>query len=68
MDINKNVNYKEEKFLLEEIIDRIFEDLMMNYLLLVDLGIKNVGLCLKFLKFEIFGVVVWGKIYGEIKG
>lgn len=68
MDINKNVNYKEEKLLPEETIDRIFEDLTTNHPLLADLGIKNTGLRLKFLKSETSGVAVWGKIYGEIKG
>ncbi|GAB5780936.1 hypothetical protein JMUB7512_27850 [Staphylococcus aureus] len=68
MDINKNVNYKEEKLLPEETIDRIFEDLTTNHPLLADLGIKNAGLRLKFLKSETSGVAVWGKIYGEIKG
>lgn len=41
MDINKNVNYKEEKLLPEETIDRIFEDLTTNHPLLADLGIKT---------------------------
>ncbi|HDD0393474.1 phage major capsid protein [Staphylococcus aureus] len=68
MDINKNVNYKEEKLLPEETIDRIFEDLTTNHPLLADLGTKNAGLRLKFLKSETSGVAVWGKIYGEIKG
>ncbi|MBK4055962.1 phage major capsid protein, partial [Staphylococcus aureus] len=68
MDINKNVNYKEEKLLPEETIDRIFEDLTTNHPLLADLGIKKAGLRLKFLKSETSGVAVWGKIYGEIKG
>ncbi|HCX0369700.1 TPA: phage major capsid protein, partial [Staphylococcus aureus] len=68
MDINKSVGYKEEKLLPEETIDRIFEDLTTNHPLLADLGIKNAGLRLKFLKSETSGVAVWGKIYGEIKG
>lgn len=67
-EINTEVGYKEEKLLPEETIDRIFEDLTTQHPLLADLGIKNAGLRLKFLKSETSGVAVWGKIFGEIKG
>ena len=67
-DINTEVGYKEEKLLPEETIDRIFEDLTTEHPLLADLGIKNAGLRLKFLKSETSGVAVWGQIFGEIKG
>ncbi len=68
MDINWNNFHFIKKKLPEETIDRIFEDLTTNHPLLADLGIKNAGLRLKFLKSETSGVAVWGKIYGEIKG
>ncbi|MFF5513024.1 phage major capsid protein [Staphylococcus capitis] len=67
-DINTNVGYKEEKLIPEETIDRIFEDLTTEHPLLSDLGIKNAGLRLKFLKSETSGVAVWGKIFDEIRG
>ncbi|WP_436870297.1 phage major capsid protein [Staphylococcus shinii] len=67
-EINTEVGYKEEKLLPEETIDRIFENLTTEHPLLADLGIKNAGLRLKFLKSETSGVAVWGKIFGEIKG
>ena len=67
-EINTEVGYKEEKLLPEETIDRIFEDLTTEHPLLADLGIKNAGLRLKFLKSETSGVAVWGKIFGDIKG
>ncbi|MEB7675551.1 phage major capsid protein [Staphylococcus saprophyticus] len=67
-EINTEVGYKEEKLLPEETIDRIFENLTTEHPLLSDLGIKNAGLRLKFLKSETSGVAVWGKIFGEIKG
>lgn len=67
MDINKNVNYKEEKLLPEETIDRIFEDLTTNHPLLADLGIKNAGLRLKFLKSETSGVAFGVKSMVKLK-
>lgn len=67
-EVNTEVGYKEEKLLPEETIDRIFENLTTEHPLLSDLGIKNAGLRLKFLKSETSGVAVWGNIFGEIKG
>ncbi|MCE5820244.1 phage major capsid protein [Staphylococcus pseudintermedius] len=67
-EINKEVGYKEEKLIPQETIDRIFENLTTAHPLLAAIGLKNVGLRLKFLKSETKGQAVWGKIYGEIKG
>lgn len=67
-EVNKEVGYKEEKLLPQETIDRIFEDLTTEHPLLSEIGIKNAGLRLKFLKSETSGTAVWGKIFGEIKG
>ncbi|BBN29198.1 TPA: phage major capsid protein [Staphylococcus argenteus] len=67
-EINKEVGYKEEKLIPQETIDRIFEDLTTAHPLLQVIGLKNVGLRLKFLKSETKGQAVWGKIHGEIKG
>lgn len=66
-EVNTEVGYKEETLLPQETIDRIFEDLTTSHPLLEEIGLKNAGLRLKFLKSETSGVAVWGKIYGEIK-
>lgn len=66
--INTEVGYKEETLLPEETIDRIFEDLTTAHPLLAEIGLKNAGLRLKFLKSETSGAAVWGKIFGDIKG
>lgn len=66
--VNTDVGYKDEELLPQETIDRIFEDLTSNHPLLVEIGLRNAGLRLKFLSSETSGVAVWGKIYGEIKG
>lgn len=57
-----------EKFIPQEIIDRIFEDLVQSRPLLQHIGLKNAGIRLKFLKSEQTGQAVWGKINGEIQG
>lgn len=67
-EINTAVGYKDEELLPEETIDNIFEDVVSEHPLLAEIGLKNAGLRLKFLKSETSGVAVWGKIFGEIKG
>lgn len=67
-EINTEIGYKDEKLLPEETIDRIFEDLTTEHPLLSELGIRNAGLRLKFLKSDTSGVAVWGQIFGDIKG
>lgn len=57
-----------EKFIPQEIIDHIFEDLVQARPLLQHIGLKNAGIRLKFLKSEQTGQAVWGKINGEIQG
>lgn len=65
--VNTEVGYKEETLLPQETIDRIFDDLTTKHPLLAEIGLKNAGLRLKFLKSETSGTAVWGKIFGEIK-
>lgn len=60
--------WKNEELLPEETIDRIFEDLTTEHPLLAELGLKYTGLRLKVLKSDPKGAIVWGKIFGEIKG
>ncbi|EHD5018726.1 phage major capsid protein [Listeria monocytogenes] len=67
-EVNTEVGYKEETLLPQETIDRIFEDLTTQHPLLAEIGLRNAGLRLKFLKSETTGVAVWGKIFSEIKG
>lgn len=67
-EMDTEVGYKEEKLLPQKTIDLIFEDTITERPLLAELGVKNAGLRLKFLKSETSGVAIWGKIYGDIKG
>lgn len=67
-EINTEVGYKDEKLLPETTINQIFEDLVTEHPLLDAIGIFNAGPRVKFLRAETSGTVVWGKIFGEIKG
>lgn len=66
--INTEVGYKDEVLLPETTINQIFEDLVTEHPLLEAIGIFNAGPRVKFLRAETSGVVVWGKIFSEIKG
>ncbi|CNJ91643.1 Predicted phage phi-C31 gp36 major capsid-like protein [Streptococcus agalactiae] len=52
----------------EETVDRIFEDLVTAHPLLGVIGLKNMGLRMKFIDSETKGKAEWGELYGEIKG
>lgn len=63
-----DVGYKEEILLPQETIDRIFEDLTQSHPLLQEIGLRNAGLRLKFIKSDTTGSAVWGQIFGKIEG
>ena len=67
-EINTEVGYKDEKLLPETTINQIYEDLVNDHPLLNAIGIFNAGPRVKFLRAETSGVIVWGKIFSEIKG
>lgn len=67
-EINTEVGYKDEVLLPETTINQIYEDLVNEHPLLNAIGIFNAGPRVKFLRAETSGVIVWGKIFGEIKG
>ena len=60
--------WKDEELLPETTVDEIFNDLTRERPLLKELGLKYTGLRLKILKSDPKGAIVWGKIFGEIKG
>ncbi|MGZ7325308.1 phage major capsid protein, partial [Streptococcus pyogenes] len=60
--------WKDEEPLPETTVDEIFNDLTRERPLLKELGLKYTGLRLKILKSDPKGAIVWGKIFGEIKG
>lgn len=66
--INTEVGYKEEKLLPETTINKIYEDLEQSHPLLDAIGLFNAGPRVKFIRAETSGTIVWGKIFGEIKG
>ncbi|HEO7748720.1 TPA: phage major capsid protein, partial [Streptococcus agalactiae] len=52
----------------EETVDRIFEDLTTKHPLIGAIGLKNMGLRMKFIDSDSKGKAEWGDLYGEIKG
>lgn len=66
--LTTEVGYKDEKLLPEETIDRIFEDLSREHPFLAAINLKTTGLMARIIKSDVSGQVVWGKIFGEIKG
>ncbi|WP_025728404.1 phage major capsid protein [Atopobacter phocae] len=66
-EINKD-SLKEPKLLPQTTVDEIFEDMVTAHPILSEIGLKNNGLRVKFIRSETSGVAVWGKIFGEIKG
>ncbi len=57
-----------EKVLPQTTVDEIFEDMVQEHPFLSAIGLKNNGISLKIIKSDTSGVVVWGNIFGEIKG
>lgn len=66
--IEKTAPVGVEKLFPQETIDRIFEDMVKARPLLEQIGLRNAGIRLKFLKSTQTGQAVWGKINGEIQG
>lgn len=67
-DINKTAPVGVEKLFPQETVDKIFEDMVTAHPLLGEIGLKNAGIRLKFLKSSRSGNAIWGKIHGEIQG
>ncbi|MCQ9212855.1 MULTISPECIES: phage major capsid protein [unclassified Streptococcus] len=67
-DMEKTAPVGIEKLFPQETVDRIFEDLMRSRPLLGQIGLRNAGIRLKFLKSSTSGQAVWGKINDEIRG
>lgn len=67
-DINKTAPTGVEKLFPQETVDKIFEDMVQAHPLLEQIGLRNAGIRLKFLKSSRSGNAIWGKINGEIQG
>lgn len=63
-----DTGWKDDELLPETVIDEIFEDMNAESELLSELGLKYTGLRLKVLRSDAKGAIVWGKIFGDIKG
>ncbi|BCU52694.1 phage major capsid protein [Staphylococcus auricularis] len=67
-DVNTDVHWKDEYLLPETIVDRIFEDLEEDHPILQYINVQRTGLKTRVIRSNPEGQVVWGKIFGEIRG
>lgn len=66
--VNTDTNWKDGKLLPETVVDRIFEDIESEHPLLKYINIQRTGLKTRVIRSVPEGQVVWGKIFGEIRG
>lgn len=66
--VNTDVNWKDGELLPETVVDRIFEDIESEHPLLEHIKINRTGLKTRIIRSNPEGQVVWGKIFGEIRG
>ena len=66
--VNTDTNWKDGELLPETVIDRIFEDIESEHPLLKHINIQRTGLKTRVIRSVPEGQVVWGKIFGEIRG
>ncbi|WP_436860489.1 phage major capsid protein [Staphylococcus caeli] len=66
--VNTDTNWKDGELLPETVIDRIFEDIETEHPLLKHINIQRTGLKARVIRSVPEGQVVWGKIFGEIRG
>jgi hypothetical protein len=66
--VNTDTNWKDGELLPETVVDRIFEDIESEHPLLNHINIQRTGLKTRVIRSVPEGQVVWGKIFGEIRG
>nr|WP_263313619.1 phage major capsid protein [Mammaliicoccus sp. Marseille-Q6498] len=66
--VNTDTNWKDGELLPETVVDRIFEDIEADHPLLKHINIQRSGLKTRVIRSNTEGQVVWGKIFGEIRG
>lgn len=66
--VNTDTNWKDGELLPETVVDRIFEDIETDHPLLKHINIERTGLKTRVIRSITEGQVVWGKIFGEIRG
>ena len=67
-ELTTDVGYKDEKLIPETIINRVFEDLETEHPFLQTINIKPMGIRTRYIESDPEGQVVWGKIFGDIRG
>lgn len=67
-ELTTDVGYKDEKLIPETIINRVFEDLEREHPFLSTIKIEVTGVRTRTIESDPSGQVVWGKLFGDIRG
>ena len=67
-ELTTDVGYKEESLIPETILTRVFDELENEYPFLQTINIETMGVRTRIIEAEPEGQVVWGKIFGDIRG
>src|SRR5690625_3686824 len=67
-ELTTDVGYKEESLIPETILNRVFDELENEYPFLQTINIQTMGVRTRIIEAEPEGQVVWGKIFGDIRG
>lgn len=67
-ELTTDVGYKEEKLIPETIITRVFDDLEKDHPFLSTIKITTTGVRTRIIEADTSGQVVWGNLFGEIRG
>lgn len=67
-ELTTDVGTKEPKLLPETVITEVFDDMVQLHPVLGVIGLQNQGISLKIIQSDAKGAIVWGKIFGDIKG
>lgn len=67
-ELTTDVGYKDEKLIPETIISRVFDDLEEDHPFLQTINIKATGIRTRYIESDPEGQVVWGKLFGDIRG
>lgn len=67
-ELTTDVGYKDESLIPETILTRVFDELEKDYPFLQTINIETMGVRTRIIEAEPEGQVVWGKIFGDIRG
>lgn len=67
-EIKTDVGFKDDKVIPETIVNKVFEDMVVEHPFLGLIGLEYTGLSLKVIRADTTGTAVWGNVFDSIKG